>query len=73
MGRDKTHGRPPADDYLRNLRNMELLQVIHLSEGNGYPCEEMPLCTKPAAKFLQFKHEKVNLCADAYKRYRGKL
>lgn len=72
MGRDKTHGRPPADDYFRNLRNMKLVRVIELSKDNGHVCEEMPICRHPAVVTLVFTHEIVNLCADAYKRYRGK-
>ena len=71
MGRDKTHGRPPADDYFRNLRNMKLVRVIELSKDNGHICEEMPTCRHQAAVTLVFAHEIVNLCAEAYKRYKG--
>ena len=72
MGRKKTDGRPAGKDYINNLRKMQLVRVIELSENNGHICEEMPICRHPAVVTLVFTHEIVNLCADAYKRYRGK-
>ena len=71
MGRNKTHGRPAGKDYLNNLRKMQLIRVIELSENNGHVCEEMPTCRHQAVVTLVFAHEIVNLCADAYKRYKG--
>jgi len=71
MSRKPSHGRPAGKDYMSNLRKMQLVRVIELSENNGHVCEEMPACRHQAAVTLVFAHEIVNLCAEAYKRYRG--
>ena len=72
MGRKKTDGRPAGKDYMNNLRKMQLVRVIELSENNGHVCEEMPICRHQAAFTLVFAHEIVNLCRKAYDRYKGK-
>ena len=71
MARPPSHGRPAGKDYMSNLRKMQLVRVIELSKDNGHVCEEMPICRHQAAFTLVFAHEIVNLCKQAYDRYKG--
>ena len=72
MGRKKTHGRPPGDDWLKHLWSMGPAREIKLSPDNGHVCEELPTCHRSAVVCLKFTHEVVNICQKAYDRYKGK-
>lgn len=72
MARHSSHGRPPGDDWMRQMWGMGKATEIWLSKDNGHICEAIPVCHKPAVVTLKFTHETVNLCREAYERYRGK-
>ena len=72
MARPKSHGRPAADDWLRQMWGMGKATEIWLSKDNGHICEAIPVCHKPAVVTLKFTLDVVNLCQTHHEKYKGR-